>query len=264
MHITPIIEIAQQAGQCILSFWRRSITVSLKADRSPVTAADQAAHQVIEQGLRQVTPALPILSEEGPLIGWAQRKQWTSYWLVDPLDGTKDFLQGRAEFTVNIALIDQHMPILSVMYAPAVDKLYYAIQGQGAYLQQGQTSAQPVHVCESVSAKPRIASSRFHPNCALQSMLTQLGEHQLIIAGSSLKFGLIAEGLADVYLRFGPTCEWDTAAGQCILEAAGGQVVDFNQQPLRYNQQASLINPHFLACGDASQRWCAMAAGSTT
>jgi 3'(2'), 5'-bisphosphate nucleotidase len=255
MDINDVIELARRAGQQLMTLWQQPITVRLKADRTPVTQADQLAHQIIEVGLNRLSPQIPVLSEEGTVAPWTQRQQWRQYWLVDPLDGTKDFVHGRPEFTVNIALIELHRPVLGVVYAPALDKLYYACQRQGAYVQYGDSAARPIHSCQQVPAVPRIVCSRFHADAHLSERLTPLADYHLMTLSSSLKFGVVAEGEADVYPRFGATSQWDTAAGQCVLEVAGGQVVDFNQQPLQYNQRESLINDHFLASGAAADDW---------
>jgi 3'(2'), 5'-bisphosphate nucleotidase len=255
MDIYDVIDVARQAGQQLMRLWQQPIEVRLKVDRTPVTQADQLAHQIVETGLQRLAPRIPLLSEEGAVAPWSQRRQWRQYWLVDPLDGTKDFVHGRPEFTVNIALIDLHRPVLGVVYAPALDKLYYACQRQGAYVQYSDSAARPIHSGQRASAVPRIVCSRFHADAHLNEHLAPLADYHLMTLSSSLKFGVVAEGEADVYPRLGPTSQWDTAAGQCVLEVAGGQVVDFRQQPLQYNQRESLINDHFLACGAEVEPW---------
>ncbi len=214
-----------------------------------------AAHRIIVDGLRALTPDIPVLSEESVDIDWSIRKSWPRHWLVDPLDGTREFVKRNGEFTVNIALIEDHAPVLGMVLAPVSGELYFASSDTGAFVER-TPGAMPRPIETRAAAKPPvIAGSRSHGNERQAAMLTRLGEHQLISLGSSLKFCLIARGGADVYLRLGLTSEWDTAAAQCVLEQAGGAVLDLQGAPLRYNAQESLLNPEFIAIGDPSVDW---------
>lgn len=247
--------LARRAGSAILEIYAGSFAVEHKADNSPLTAADMAAHHVIVEGLRGLTPDIPVLSEESAGIPWATRAAWTRYWLVDPLDGTREFVKRNGEFTVNIALIEDHVPVFGVVLAPVSSELYFALSGDGAFLQRSP-GAMPQPVATRAAARPPVvAGSRSHAQERTGAMLARLGEHRLISMGSSLKFCLIATGSADLYLRLGPTSEWDTAAAQCVLEQAGGAVLDLSGNPLRYNTRDSLLNPEFIAVGDPSVEW---------
>ena len=228
--------------------WSKNI-VTLKEDISPVTLADLAAHRVILAGLQELTPLLPILSEESEAIPYSDRRNWNPYWLVDPLDGTKEYIKRNGEFTVNIALIVDCKPLLGVVHAPALGRTYSAVQGQGAFRQEsgGETSSH-IAVRRDPDEKLKVVVSRSHPGKEAEAFLRTLGPYDAVEIGSSLKFCLVAEGSADLYPRFGPTREWDTAAGHCVLVSAGGQVTDLQGQPLRYNKP-DLLNPPFMARG---------------
>ncbi|MEL6710745.1 MAG: 3'(2'),5'-bisphosphate nucleotidase CysQ [Pseudomonadota bacterium] len=248
--LNDVVNIAQTAGRAILAIYERDFAVQQKADQSPLTAADLASHQQIIAALSELTPDVPILSEESAEVPYAQRKTWSRYWLVDPLDGTKEFIRRNGEFTVNIALIEQGRPVLGVVYVPTSGVCYAGEVGIGAWKQQRsgeRTKIYPALPCEQPL---RVVASRSHVSAGLQQMLDQMNEYQLVSMGSSLKLCQVAEGAADVYPRLGPTCEWDTAAAQAVVEAAGGQVTDVTGQPLRYNQKDSLLNPHFLVFAD--------------
>lgn len=253
--LSNIITLARQASFKILEVYHSDFTAHLKADKTPVTAADLASQAILVQGLQQLTPDLPIVSEEAVTIPFAERKQWQKYWLVDPLDGTKEFLEKNGEFTINIALIENHKPILGVIFAPVLNQCYFATIGEGAFKQEGDNTPQQIHAKKYQDGKIIVASSRRHGMEKLQRFLQQFKDYSVIHSGSALKFGLIAEGKADIYLRLGPTSEWDTAAGQCILEAVGGAVMDLSGNPFRYNEKESLINPEFLAVGDNTHEW---------
>lgn len=249
-----VITLAKQAGEEILAIYQGQIIVDAKADLSPLTAADLAAHKIIVDGLKQLTPDVPVLSEESAETPFTERKNWQRYWLVDPLDGTKEFIEKNDEFTVNIALIENHQPVFGVVYAPALNICYFAMRGKGAFKQENSVS-QPIHVKANVGKQIHVVTSRRHGLSELQYFLQQLGDHTMLHRGSALKFGLVAEGVADIYPRLGPTSEWDTAAAQCIVEEAGGAVVDLSGKPFRYNTKASLLNPEFLAVGDVNYHW---------
>jgi 3'(2'), 5'-bisphosphate nucleotidase len=229
--------------------------VELKDDRSPLTAADKAAHETILLGLGRLEPELPVLSEESAPESIAQRRDWPRFWLVDPLDGTKEFIKRNGEFTVNIALIENHAPVLGVVYAPALEAMYSGIVGDGAWLQTGSEAPRSISVTTPAPSPVRVVGSRSHASPALAGYLEQLGPHEMRPMGSSLKICLVAAGEADVYPRHGPTSEWDTAAAHAVLEAAGGSMMDMAGGVLRYNQRDGLLNPYFIAYGDRSRDW---------
>ena len=246
--------IAAVAAARILRVYHSPFEVERKPDASPLTEADLASHRTIVAGLRALSPELPVLSEESAEVDVATRSAWSRYWLVDPLDGTKDFVNRNDEFTVNIALIDRHAPVLGVVAVPVTGVAYAAARGLGArrYDADGVT----VLGVRSPAARPwRIAASRSHADGRTEAFIRNLGPTERISIGSSLKFCLVAEGRIDIYPRFGPTCEWDTAAAQCVLEQAGGRVTDVGLEPLRYNTGESLLNPYFLAFGDPDVDW---------
>ncbi|WP_349701075.1 3'(2'),5'-bisphosphate nucleotidase CysQ [Beggiatoa leptomitoformis] len=247
--------IAKTAGEHIMTVYEKTdFNVVQKADKSPLTEADMAAHNVIVKGLQQLTPDIPVLSEESARIPFQEREKWQTYWLVDPLDGTREFIKRNGEFTVNIALIHKHHPMLGVVYVPVTKVLYYAIHQLGAYKQQDGQPPQRIFARRRAD-RLTVAGSRSHGDEHFQRFVKMLGEVDVLSIGSSLKSCLIAEGKVDVYPRFGPTSEWDTAAAQCIVEQAGGYLTDVYLQPLRYNTKESLLNPNFLVFGDASQAW---------
>ena len=249
--------LARRAGAAILEVYAGSFAVETKSDDSPLTAADMASHRLIVNGLRELTPDIPVLSEESKGIDWNVRSAWERYWLVDPLDGTREFVKRNGEFTVNIALIENHVPVLGPVLIPVTGELYYGITGEGAFLETAP-GAMPQPIATRLAASiPIVAGSRSHANERQMAMLEKLGYHRLISVGSSIKFCMVARGDADLYLRLGPTSEWDTAAAQCVLEQAGGAVVDLQGEPLRYNAKESLLNPEFLALGDRSVDWIA-------
>ncbi len=253
--------IAILAGEEILAVYADpcSSAPQLKADNSPVTSADLRAHTLILQALQALTPELPVLSEESPLPPFAERRRWRDYWLVDPLDGTREFLSRNGEFTVNIALIREGAPVLGVVHAPVSGLSWMGIPGSGASKSADGRQWQSIHVAPLNPALLRVLGSRRHGAEAVQRLLARLQPHfaqiSLQSAGSSLKFCLLAEGLADVYPRLAPTSEWDTAAAQAVLEAAGGAVWQEDLQPLRCNGGESLTNPSFLAVADATADW---------
>ncbi|MGM0632611.1 MAG: 3'(2'),5'-bisphosphate nucleotidase CysQ [Pseudomonadota bacterium] len=255
--------IAFQAGQAILEIYERGaerLTVETKADDSPLTEADRRAHHVITGALRGLTPAIPVLSEESEEVSYAERRQWQTYWLVDPLDGTREFINRNGEFTVNIALIVDGEPVLGVVHVPVSGTTYTGLVGEGAWCYREGREAQPIGV-RSLSGQRslNVVGSRRHGAEALEAMLATLRQHfdevNLVSMGSSLKICLLAEGEADLYPRLGPTSEWDTAAAHAVLRAAGGDIVTADFEPLRYNGKDSLLNPYFLALGDPDFPW---------
>ena len=248
-----VIAIARKAADEILTVYESEFAIQHKDDRSPLTAADLAAHQSIVAGLRALTPEIPVLSEESKAMDIAERKKWKTLWLVDPLDGTREFIKRNGEFTVNIALIEEGVATFGVIQQPVTGLLWHGVPGEGAFRRVGdddiaiRTQAPP--------AEPlRIAASRSHRDERTQAVLDALPGSEVVGCGSSLKFCKIAEGGIDLYPRFGPTSEWDTAAGQAILEAAGGAVLDPRGRPFRYNQREGLLNGDFVALGDIALR----------
>jgi len=251
--------LAVEAGTKILEIYKSGFDISQKADFSPVTTADLAAHRIIKRGLARLTPKLPLLSEEDELLSFADRKSWSWYWLVDPLDGTREFIKRNGEFTVNIALVQHHQPVLGVVHAPVAQLNYFACSGEGAYRQQSDTNAGFKRIATRKTPKecPIVVGSRSHGGPELLAFLEGLGAHEIIRKGSALKSCMVAEGSADIYPRFGPTSEWDTAAAQCVVEEAGGRVTDMSMRSLRYNTKDSLENPPFVATGDRNYDWSA-------
>jgi 3'(2'), 5'-bisphosphate nucleotidase len=253
--IQNIIDLAKSAGEAILRIYETDFSVYEKSDLSPLTEADLAAHNVISNGLLELTPEIPVLSEESAKIPFSLRKSWKRYWLIDPLDGTKEFVKRNGEFTVNIALIDNHKPILGVIYVPVSKVTYYGSKDAGAFKQLPDSDAESIAVSSKRGDTVRVAGSRSHAGESLKRYLENLGEHQIVSMGSSLKSCLVAEGLADIYPRLGPTSEWDTGAAQAIVEAAGGRLTDTRMQPLRYNSKESVLNPDFFVFGDLDEDW---------
>jgi len=253
--LIPVRELAGRASGRILAVYDTEFAIAHKDDRSPLTEADMAAHQAIVSGLKKLTPDIPILSEESTEIDYATRQAWRQYWLVDPLDGTREFIKRNGEFTVNIALVSGHEVILGVVHVPVTGVCYYAARGNGAFK---CAPNQPVREIRTRRAQPgylAVAGSRSHGSERFREFVQRLGEVEIVTIGSSLKSCLIAEGHADLYPRFGPTSEWDTAAAQCVVEEAGGLVTDLQLQPLRYNTKDSLLNPSFLVIGDPEYDW---------
>ena len=259
--VAQVRSLACRAGAAILEVYEGEFHVERKDDRSPLTAADLAAHHLIVEGLSALTPDLPVLSEESAGVPWPERSRWTRYWLVDPLDGTREFVKRNGEFTVNIALIDDHRPVLGVVQVPVSGLVAWAVSGQGAW--QVVADGEPQRLRTRARAEPLVvAGSRSHGDARQASLLDQVGRHEVVPLGSSLKFLRIAAGEADLYLRLGPTSEWDTAAAQCVLEEAGGAVLDLDGRPLACNTRDSLLNPEFFACGDPRTDWARLFAAA--
>jgi 3'(2'), 5'-bisphosphate nucleotidase len=259
--LPQVMQIADAAGREIMRIYRTAFNVTLKDDRSPLTEADLAAQRIIAAGLKSVTPAIAMLGEESPPQQFEQRRLWPALWLVDPLDGTREFVKRNGEFTVNIALIEHGEPVLGVVYAPAREVLYGAARGSGAFRRDPDGSRRPIHAQAKAPPTVRVLGSRSHGDAVLDRMLDRLGPHDRISVGSALKFGLLAEGSGDLYVRRGPTSEWDTAAGHAVVLEAGGCVVDLSGAPLRYNARDGLTNPSFMAYADRSRDWCALLSG---
>ncbi len=233
--------LALEAGAEIMRYYADDIAVELKVDKSPVTAADKAANRIIMNGLQILTPDIPVLSEESEHAHWQERKHWDTFWLVDPLDGTKEFIRKNGEFTVNIALINAGKPVLGVVYAPALATGWLA-DGQRAW-RENRIGREQIRVTTQVVV-PVVVGSRSHPSPEMAGYLEVLGEHRALSVGSSLKFCMVAEGKAQLYPRLGPTMMWDTAAGQCIADSAGAKVTQLDGRPLQYHREA-LLNPYF-------------------
>ena len=250
-QIESILQICQQAGAAIMKIYGQDdFNIQVKEDTSPLTAADAAANEIICAGLQALTPEIPIVSEENKDIPFARRQTFELLWLVDPLDGTKEFIKRNGEFTVNIALIENGSPVAGFVYAPVLQEMYWAVKGQGAYLRKnGKTTSLQANSFGMHDEALRVICSRSHINNETQQFIDQLAAPQTVSRGSSLKFLLIAGGQAELYPRIAPTMEWDTGAAQCVLEEAGGEVVEYESgKPLRYNKE-SLLNPYFVARG---------------
>ena len=232
-----------------------ALVAVLVAGQQARTAADLAAHRCIVEGLGRLTPDIPVLSEESAhAVPLQERRGWSRFWLVDPLDGTREFLKRNGEFTVNIALIEEGVPLFGVVQSPVSGAVWHGIPGGGAFRRDGEAE-RAITTRRPATPPLRVAASRSHLDPGTAALLQRLGEHETIGLGSSLKFCLLAEGGMDAYPRMGPTSEWDTGAGQAILEAAGGCVLDLRGRPFRYNQRDTLLNGHFMALGDPGLPW---------
>jgi len=253
--LPKLVALARHAGEAILAVYARDFEVQTKDDDSPLTQADLASHKVIRAGLAGLTPHIPLLSEESAAIPFETRRQWSEYWLVDPLDGTKEFINRNGEFTVNIALVRDGRPVMGVVHVPVRGQTYWGVVGAGAWRQDGDALATPISTRRPPAGIPVVVGSRSHANPKLEAALAPIGEHDMVSMGSSLKFCLVAEGKADLYPRLGPTSEWDTAAAQAVVEAAGGQVLNLDGSPLTCNREESYLNPWFLVVGDPEADW---------
>ena len=252
-NLLEIVNISVDAGEVILNYYNENVDVIYKDDESPLTKADLASHKIITDSIKKITPDIPILSEE-EFIDWKIRKKWKKYWLIDPLDGTKEFIKKNDEFTVNIALIENNRPILGVIYTPALNELFYSIKNCGSYkiLTKKKLNtlkeAKRISINKKKSNKIKIVGSRSHSNPILDKWVNKnFNEFDILQKGSSLKFCLIAEGSADIYPRFGPTSEWDIAAGHIILEEAGGKLKSIDNKEILYNEKENILNPEFFA-----------------
>jgi len=239
-------KLAREAGKAILEVYETDFEVEEKADASPLTLADRRSHQIISAGLQSRYPAIPVLSEEGREVPYAIRREWPAFWLVDPLDGTKEFVKKNGEFTINIALIEGTVPTMGVIYLPVPDRLYLADLRRGCWEQRGGSSRRLAMGQGPSASPPRVVKSRSHPSPDLETLLEALPAYESVSRGSALKFCALAAGEADCYPRLGPTWEWDTAAGQAIVTAAGGVMVSLDGAPFTYNKP-NLRNGPFLA-----------------
>ena len=260
--LPDVLRLARAAGDAIMAIYDTAdFGVDMKADNSPLTKADLAAHAILEPGLQKLIAGVPVLSEEGKLPAWAERQQWQRYWIIDPLDGTKEFIKRNGEFTVNIALIDNGEPILGVVHVPALNISYSGVKGAGAFkYEKNEKKTIRTRAINNRHNEPvAVVASRSHGADAVDALLTKisekLGEVALKNMGSSLKLCLVAEGAADIYPRLALTSEWDTAAAQAVVEAAGGQVLTDQLAVMRYNTKDDILNPFFYVIGDAAFEW---------
>ena len=255
--LDDVVAIAREAGERILEVYNRDdFDVEKKGDDSPLTAADLAAHRTIVAGLEKLTPDIPVHSEESQGITWEMRRDWQRYWLVDPLDGTKEFIKRNGEFTVNIALMENGAPVMGVVHVPVLGVTYLGGVGIGAFKEEkGERHAISVRALQTPVVMVASRSHGADKLGALETLINeQLGEVELANMGSSLKLCLVAEGKADIYPRLAPTSEWDTAAAHAVVTAAGGVVVNTAFETLRYNKE-DILNPFFLVLGDSIEKW---------
>jgi 3'(2'), 5'-bisphosphate nucleotidase len=252
--LNALVDLAREAGRAILEVYHGPFDVTLKGDDSPLTLADLRSHAIIARGLADLAPAVPVISEEADVPPLAERVLWPALWLVDPLDGTKEFVNRNGEFTVNIALVEGGEPTLGILHVPLTGVTFFAARGIGAF-RVDDTGERSIHVTVPATRPLRVVGSRSHRGDRLGAVLEALGPHDFRPLGSASKFGLVAEGSADLYPRIGPTSEWDTAAGQAIVEVAGGHVVGRDGQPLRYNRRETLLNDDFIVYADPSHAW---------
>jgi len=253
-----LLNIAIDSGTEILKIYENEIIVNSKEDKSPITQADINSNNLIFNRLKKLEPNIPILSEES-LVEWENRKNWDKYWLIDPLDGTKEFINKNGEFTVNISLIENNYPTFGIIYAPVKSLLYYAFKNYGSYKLKTKTNlttlsdSSKININKEKKSTIKIIGSRSHTNKEFQIWLeNKFRNFELITIGSSLKFCVLAEGKADIYPRLGPTCEWDIAAGHIILEEAGGKLKSIDNKDILYNTKEDILNPHFIAYGNIS------------
>jgi 3'(2'), 5'-bisphosphate nucleotidase len=239
-----LLAIASTAGDAVMRHYGHCGPITEKCPSSPVTVADREAHNLILRELQAWTPDVPVVSEEGLLPSYDERRPWHRFWLVDPLDGTKEFISGNGEFTVNVALIEAGEPVLGVVAAPALDLVYFAERGRGAWKRLADGRTERIRATRPDADVTRVVESRSHPTPQLETFIATLGPVERVRLGSSLKFCWIAEGRADIYPRFGPTMEWDVAAGDCVYRNAGADGSE-RESPLRYNQ-ATLSTPRFI------------------
>jgi len=256
--LIPVLRIAEQAAVAISDIYHKEYSIMKKPDHSPVTDADLVSHQIIKKKLLALTPELPLISEEGTEPPFEERQQWQSYWLVDPLDGTREFIDRTDEFVINIALISNNKPVLGVIHTPITGVVYYAAQGYGAFKKNKDKEPQRIRSKTWDGGKIKIAASRRSSNRHYQNLKKCLNNYETIIRGAALKPCLIAEGAADLYVRYGETSEWDTAAAQIIIDEAGGAFMTWDGLPLQYNCTSSLINESFIVVGDKHHDWLSL------
>ncbi|MDU8923457.1 3'(2'),5'-bisphosphate nucleotidase CysQ [Pasteurellaceae bacterium LIM206] len=245
--LQSVLAIAYQAGRHLTEFYAHSVSVHTKTDNTPVTEADLFVSQFLVRQLTALTPDIPVLSEENCTVPLRQRQDWRRYWLIDPLDGTQQFIDRSDQFSVIISLVDRHQPILGVIHAPILQKTYYAVKGQGAFvIEQNRPARRLQPINADISSRIKIAIGSTAPRKILQTLRSPYQAELIQYGSSSLKAGMVAEGLVDCYLRLGNTGEWDTAAAEVILAEIGGRIFNLHFRPLSYNQRESLVNPHFV------------------
>jgi 3'(2'), 5'-bisphosphate nucleotidase len=259
--IKSVVAVVERAAVEVLSQYRRNATAPIdwKSDDSPLTQADRRSHTVLSQGLLRDYPQIPLLSEEGRCIPYSERRKWDSFWCIDPVDGTKEFIKRTGQFTINVALIEKGVPVLGVVYAPAIDIWYFADRDRGAWRLRGTSNlsrAEQIRAGQTHPEypKPRIVASRDHCGPRVKRLLEAYPQAKVENIGSSLKFCMVADGSADLYYRDVPTCEWDTAAAQVIVECAGGNVFTEQGQRLTYNKNDG-VNPGLITCGRGGHSW---------
>ncbi|UYG06066.1 3'(2'),5'-bisphosphate nucleotidase CysQ [Halomonas sp. M4R1S46] len=253
-----LLDGVKAAGLDVLAIYRRDFDIETKEDKSPLTEADLASHHALVALLEELTPGVPILSEESGEIPFETRQGWERYWLIDPLDGTKEFIKKNVEFTLNVALIENGVPVFGIVHAPALGVSWWGQAGEGAWKVQGNksTAIQVRELPGPEQASWKVVGSRSHGSEEFEAFCSHLPQHERVSMGSSLKLCLVAEGEADLYPRLAPTSEWDTAAAQAVVSAAGGEVLNAQSlEPLRCNQQESVLNPFFIVCGQRDTRW---------
>lgn len=255
--LDAVLNIARQAGEHLKAFYAKSVEIQIKSDKTPVTEADLFVSQFVIEQLQRLTPEIPVLSEESCKIPLAERAKWQSYWIIDPLDGTQQFIDRTNQFSVIIGLVDKNRPVLGVIHAPILDKTYHAVEGQGAFLtEKGQTRRLEL-ICKKIEKTDRlqITIGTSSSQNVRQAVNADYDIDFIPYGSSSLKAGLVAEGKADCYVRFGDTGEWDTAATEVLLREVGGAIFDRQFQPLTYNQRETLVNPHFVMVGNKRSAW---------
>ena len=257
--ILELLNISIDSGKEIMKIYDKDFTADTKEDSSPITEADKNSNELIVSRLKTLEPNIPILSEES-LVSWGIRKKWNKYWLIDPLDGTKEFINRNGEFTINISLIENNKPVFGIIYSPLKSVLYYAYKNYGSfkvYTNRNLSSLnnlKKIRVVKKINKITRIVGSRSHSNMEFHEWVkNKFANFELIKIGSSLKFCLLAEGTADIYPRFGPTSEWDIAAGHIILQEAGGKLRSIDNHEILYNTKENILNPNFIAYGNISQ-----------
>lgn len=265
--ISEIVDISHDAGETILEVYHSNYDVEMKGDGSPLTTADMRSHNLICERLQELTPDIPILSEESVGIDYKERAQWNAFWLVDPLDGTKEFVKRSGEFTVNIALMVNNQPVLGVVHTPYKDWTHYAFQNGGAFKQIADEVPEEITAETYAGGKATVVASRSHGQAKVEQFMQALkqkeGEYDVTNMGSALKMCLIAEGQGDIYPRLGLTSEWDTAAAHIVLNEAGGKIIDTDGEVLEYNKE-NILNPFFLAIGKGDYPWLDLLDGINT
>ena len=258
-NILELLNIAIDSGREILKIYNNEIIINSKDDKSPITQADINSNNLIINRLKKLEPNIPILSEEN-LVSWENRKDWNTYWLIDPLDGTKEFINRNGEFTVNISLIENNYPIFGIIYSPVKSMLYYALKNNGCYKIKTNSNLSSlkdfikINIEECTNSTAKVIGSRSHAGKDFRHWVeNKFSNFELITIGSSLKFCILAEGKADIYPRLGPTSEWDIAAGHIILEEAGGKLKTIDNKDISYNTKEDILNPHFIAYGKLSK-----------